>query len=233
MRIFAAAVMLGLVAAGHGSAAAQSSPLPPGVSPEEAHAGCVHTQLRGCMISLGAAFWFDMNAVTAQIARRNELDVNGRTAHRKLVIDAKVPHKPGMIGIILTLASPAPNDEVVGSEITLPRDPDLAHTASEYDATLLYDVVSVVLGNRCPNLDKLALYRFYENGIKPREQPKTEVKNQGPYETTKMTVDTGEVPFCGALFRLRREDERPGPPDAARRLINRAFDRMRSVLDID
>jgi len=63
----------------------------PGYTAEEAHTGCYHTQLRACMISLGTAFWFDMRTVAPQIAKRNELDVNGRTAHRKITIDAQSP----------------------------------------------------------------------------------------------------------------------------------------------
>src|SRR5580658_3935768 len=105
MRGLAAALMLVIVGAGQGIAASSSTPPVPAISPEEAHAGCVHTQLRACVISLGTAFWFDMNVVTAQIAKRNELDVNGHTAHRKIIVDAKLPKHRETINITLTLAS--------------------------------------------------------------------------------------------------------------------------------
>jgi hypothetical protein len=107
MRGLAAALMLVIAGAGQGVAASSSTPAP-AISPEEAHAGCVHTQLRACMISLGTAFWFNMEVVTAQIAKRNELDVNGRTAHRKIVVDVKVPKRDELVGITLVLGSPAP-----------------------------------------------------------------------------------------------------------------------------
>ncbi len=165
------------------------------------------------MISLGSAFWFDMTYVTEQIARRNEVDVNGQTAHRRIIFDAKVPRNPAPIGITLTLASPSPNDEVVKIAVSLPIDPDLAHTASEYDKTLFYDVVSVVLGSKCPGLDKMALYRFYENSIKPREIVKTELKKSGNFNRTKATVDTEKLPFCGAMFSVHRVAEWFGTPD--------------------
>jgi hypothetical protein len=215
--------------AGQGIAAASS----PAVTPEDAHAGCVRTDLRACMISLGSAFWFDMNLAVAQIARRNELDVNGRTAHRQIVIDAKLPHRHEQIGITLTLGSPAPNDQVVKVEVTLPEDPELAHTASDYDKTQLYDVVSVVLGNRCPNLDKLMLYRFYENSIKPRETPVTQTGQKSGFDDTKQTMEAGPVPFCGTSFRLHREAEWYGPPDIPERPLRKALKRALSTIEIE
>ena len=222
MRTGAAAIVLLLAAAGQGLAqgtakGTASSALPPGVSPEDAHAGCVHTDLRRCMISLGSAFWFEMKLVTAQIARRNELDVNGRTAHRKITFDARVPGSTEMFGMTLTLASPSPNDEVVKVEMALPFDPELAHTPSEYDDTLLYKVVSVVLGNHCPTLDRMALYRFWENSLKTQEVVKNDVRKYGIFNHTKQTVDTAKVPFCGALFSLHRASEWDGPADLPNR----------------
>jgi hypothetical protein len=220
MRRLAAAIMLLLAAAGQGmtqgTAKGTTSPaLPPGVSPEDAHAGCVHTDLRRCMISLGSAFWFEMDLVTRQIARRNETDVNGQPAHRRIAIEAKLPHGQAMFAIALTLASPPPNDEVVKVALNLPYDPDIAHTASEYDRTLLYDAVSIVLGSHCPSLDKMALYRFYENSLKPLEIPKVETRTdprQGsPYYWARSTVDTAPVAFCGARFSVHRGADWQGP----------------------
>ncbi|MFZ2004898.1 MAG: hypothetical protein WAV02_07410 [Stellaceae bacterium] len=209
MRVLAAAIMLVLVASAERGLAASSAP--PAISPEDAHAGCVHTDLRRCMISLGSAFWFEMNLVTPQIAHRNELDVNGNTAHRRITIDAKILHHRETIGIKLTLASPAPNDEVVKVTLHLPRDPDLAHTGSEYDETELYDVVAVVLGNRCPALDRMALYRFYENSLKPLEKPKIETRTDGSYYWARSTVDTAPALFCGAMFSVHRASDWQGP----------------------
>jgi hypothetical protein len=213
MRGAAAAVMLFLAGMGQGSAASSS----PGFTPEEAHAGCYKTDLRVCMVSLGTAFWFDMSVVAAQIAKRNELDVNGRTAHRKITIDARLPGHAEVIGITLTLASPSPNDRVEKIEFDLPGDPELAHTASEYDSTRLYDVVSVVLGNRCPGLDRMALYRFYENVIKPRENTKVAVQRYGIFRYTKEAIDTEPAPFCGAMFSLHSRSEFSGVPDMPNR----------------
>jgi hypothetical protein len=213
MRVLAAVIVLFLAGIGHGVAASAG----PGYTAEEASAGCYHTDLRVCVISLGAAFWFDMRTVAAQIAKRNELDVNGRTAHRKITIDARPPGQTDVIGISLTLASTAPNDRVEKIELDLPGNPELAHTASEYDGTRLYDVVSVVLGSHCPGLDRLALYRFYENSIKPREVVKTSVQKYGIFHYTRQSVDTEAQPFCGAMFSLHATTEFNGTPDMPNR----------------
>jgi hypothetical protein len=217
MRVAAAALALCVCGAEGGLAASPN----PTISPEEAHAGCLRTDLRACMISLGSALWFNMDLVAAQIAKRNELDVNGRTAHRRIDINARVPRHTEPIDITLTLASPAPNDQVVSIAISLPDSPDLARTETEYDKTYLYDVVSVVLGNRCPNLDKMTLYRFYENGIKPREVAKIESEQHGSFAQSKRTIDTGKVPFCGASFSLHSVFEWYGPPDVPSRFLPR------------
>lgn len=213
MRVAAAAIVLFLTGIGQGVAASSNS----GYTAEEAHAGCYHTDLRVCMISLGAVFWFDMGTVAARIAKRNELDVNGRTAHRKITIDARLPGHTEAIGIGLTLASPAPNDRVEKIEFDLPSDPELAHTASEYDSTYLYDVVSAVLGSHCPGLDRLALYRFYENSIKPREVVKTNTQKYGIFHYTRQSIDTEPTPFCGAMFSLHSSTEFNGTPDMPNR----------------
>ena len=237
MRIGAAAIVLLLTAAGQGLAASSSPPVPPGISPEDARAGCVHTDLRRCMISLGTAFWFDMTRAAAEIAGRNEVDVNGNTAHRRIIIDAKIPLQSGAFGVTLTLASPAPNDEVVKVALTLPSDPDLAHTGSEYDRTLLYDVVSVVLGNRCPSLDRMALYRFYENSIKPLEKPKIETRSEGPYRWVRSRVDTAPLPFCGAVFSVHRDAEWLGPylgiPGPNEAIVRRSTRKGLLTIDIE
>jgi hypothetical protein len=210
MRAAAAAMIL---AAWIGQASAASSELPQGVSPEDAHAGCMHTDLRPCMISIGSALWFDMNLVTRELARRNELDVNGRTAHRIVHIPVKVPNTHEVIEIALTLASPAPNDLVVKAEIVLPIDPELARTEAEYDKTFLYKIVSVLLGRKCPNLDKLALYRFYENELKPYEIVETETLKSGMFTRTRIKMHTDPRPFCGVMFSLRRQEDINGTPE--------------------
>ena len=124
-----------------------------------------------------------------------------------------MPRKTERFHITLTLASPAPNDTVVKAEIFLVGDVDLAHTESEYDATMLYAAVSPLLGNGCPGLQKLALYRFFENTLKPREVKKTEILQNGIFHRTRETVDTDKIVFCGALFRIAAVSTWNGTPE--------------------
>jgi hypothetical protein len=219
MRVLAAGLVALLAGMGQGMAASSN----PGYTVEEAHAGCYHTDLRVCMISLGTVFWFDMTTVAARIAKRNELDVNGKTAHRRITIDARLPARTEVVGFTLTLASPAPNDRVEKIELDLPGDPELAHTASEYDATMLYDAVSVILGSHCPALDRLALYRFYENSIKPAEIVKSETQKFGIFHYTREHIDTQPMLFCGAMFSLHSASEFNGTPDMPNRQPKRVW----------
>jgi hypothetical protein len=211
MRGLAGAVVIAL---GLNAGAVPAQSLPPGVTPQEAHAGCMHTDLRSCMITLGMVLSFDMTLVAKQIAKRNELDVNGKTAHRAISIVAQMPGHHDSIAVVLTLASPAPNDMVIAAEYWPFTDPDTAHTQSEYDSMFLYDVVSALLGTRCPSLDRLGLYRFYENSLKPLEIVKTEIFKRGIFNHTVQTVDTDKVAFCGVRFSVHKRSEFDGVPDS-------------------
>jgi hypothetical protein len=205
----AAGWVTGMLVLGAAAAFAASKSPAPQYTQEEAHTGCMHTDLRPCMITLGAALMFDMNAVAPQIAKRNELDVNGKTAHRTIVIAASAPgHPVDRAGIILTLASPAPNDTVIKSEVWLPADPQDAHTPSEYDKTLMFDAVAPLLGNRCPSLDRTTLYRFFENTVKPAEIVKVDQQQKsGFFQHVVETADANGLTFCDVQFSFHRHVE--------------------------
>jgi hypothetical protein len=74
-----------------------------------------------------------------------------------------------------------------------------------------------VLGSHCPKLDRLALYRFYENSIKPREVVKTSVQKYGIFHYTRQSVDTEPMSFCGAMFSLHSTTEYNGAPSMPNR----------------
>jgi len=42
---------------------------------------------------------------------------------------------------------------------------------------------------------------------------KTELLKNGPLNRTRMTVDTGKMPFCGTQFSLHRQAEFDGTPE--------------------
>jgi len=208
MRVLAAGAIIAALAGCGGQAKPAAAP------PADAHAGCVHTDLRPCMISLGSALWFDMNLVAPEIARRNTLDVNGKTAMRTINISAAVPKHLERIAIALTLASPAPNDLVIKVRAALPRDPFFAHIEEEYDQTFLYDAMSALLGERCPGLEKLALYRYFENTVKPKVIIETKATKRGLSSHTKVTARADKLPYCGVTFSYDRILEFEGSPEA-------------------
>ena len=213
MRAVALAAIIAVLAGGAGRAKEPAQAAPP-VSAEDAHAGCLHSDLRQCMITLASALWFDMNQVAPAIAHRNDLDVNGRVAHRTIGLQASVPGHLQYFHIVLTLAAPAPNDLVVKTRLYLPADPGLSHTQAEYDSTQIYDLVALLLGNHCPALDRLTLYRFFENEVKPKIDVATRIKRYDNFSRTSQEAHVGPLPFCGVSFSYHRGAEWNGLPDA-------------------
>ena len=78
--------------------------------------------------------------------------------------------------------------------------------------TFLYAAVAPLLGNGCPGLQKMALYRFVENTLKPLEVTKTEVLKNGIFHHSVVHTDTEKVSFCGTQFSLHKHMEWDGTP---------------------
>jgi hypothetical protein len=127
---------------------------------------------------------------------------------------AGVPGHVARFHITLTLGSSPPSDTIVKVETTLPFDPNLARTQAEYDRTEFYDVVGPLLGNHCSALDRLMLYRFFENEVKPRIKVETKVRKYGIFNHTTQSGQAGPVPFCGFSFTYRSWGSWNGTPDA-------------------
>ena len=130
--------------------------------------GCIGQEIHTC----AAAFWRVARVpalgddLERQLARNARVDVNGR------------PIGTGMV----TLFGDAPqggnfnveretdqNNRVASANISLPRSPDTARTAEEYDQSGLYSGVVVLFGNSCVP-DKLGLYRTFENEVKANDE---------------------------------------------------------------
>ncbi len=62
------------------------------------------------------------------------------------------------------------SDNVKSVDARLPSSPDFVVTEQEYDKTYLYEVKEAVFGSTCDAMDKLAVYRFFQNRIKPSSQ---------------------------------------------------------------
>jgi hypothetical protein len=60
-------------------------------------------------------------------------------------------------------------------ELGLASDPQLSNTEQEYDQTRLFDVMTLVLPANCDLRDRMTLYRFFQNEVKPaiRHSPAT------------------------------------------------------------
>lgn len=76
--------------------------------------------------------------------------------------------------------------------------PMAAETAEEYDDTALYDFTNVILGGTgCPDAERLPLYRFFENVVKPSI---TGSAGSGSGGSHFGTHDSGTLPLCGIRF---------------------------------
>ncbi|MBV9858758.1 MAG: hypothetical protein JO038_01430 [Alphaproteobacteria bacterium] len=194
----AACLSLACLSFGPSGRAAQPAPAP------EARAGCVGTALGACIVSLGAALSFDPNLLASQVARRNETDVNGRPISRTISLYAKVPGHLDGSEILLHLAAPAPNDTIARVAASLPADPIFARSEEEYDRTLLFPLMKALLGNRCLELDRIALYRFFENSVKPRIVSEKKLAKQGLFKRSQEFAHADKLAYCGASFSYTR-----------------------------
>src|SRR6266550_3711778 len=89
---------------------------------------------------------------------------------------------------------------VASVEASLLSDLIPARAAEAYDQSGVYDIVARILGRRCPGLERLALYRFIENAVKPRIKMERRDLSAGLLGRHRLTARATEVPYCGAHF---------------------------------
>jgi hypothetical protein len=94
----------------------------------------------------------------------------------------------------------APDDTVASVEASLLGDLIPARAAEAYDQSGVYDIVARILGRRCPGLERLALYRFIENAVKPRLKMERRDLSAGLLGRHRLTARAADVPWCGASF---------------------------------
>ena len=181
-------LFLGLVAAGASSALAAS----PAETP-----GCVGVGVAECLASLRASMRVDENFLAASLARRQQLDVNGRPLGGGLVtVNAKLPDRVDEFIILLHLA---PGERVRSVESNVLLNLLEARTEPVYDASAVFDILSRLLGRRCPGLERLALYRFFENLVKPRITRQQEDLSTGLDALHRILSHAAGVPLCGGV----------------------------------
>ena len=93
-----------------------------------------------------------------------------------------------------------PDDTVASVEASLLGDLIPASAAEAYDQSGVYDIVARVLGRHCPGLERLALYRFIENAVKPRLKTERRDLSAGLLGRHRLTAIASDVPWCGAHF---------------------------------
>src|SRR5205823_12520698 len=116
---------------------------------------------------LKATMQLDEGFIAAAMARRRQVDVNGKPLGSNGVVSlsGKLPGRLEPMLIVLRLR---PDDTVLSAEASLVQNLVAARTEADYDRSAFYDMAARLYGRRCPGLVKLDLYRFFENAVKPR-----------------------------------------------------------------
>ena len=160
--------------------------------------GCLGVTAEVCVRWLQATMALDEGFIAAAMARRHRVDVNGRPLDGGLVtLTGRVPGRLEPTVILIHLR---PDDTVKSVEANLPANLITARTADVYDQSGLYEIVSRLLGRRCPGLTRLDLYRFFENSLKPRIVAQRQDVSVGLFGLHKLTSRAADVPYCGASF---------------------------------
>lgn len=157
-------------------------------------AGCVGATVTACVAGLRTSMVLDEGLLANALAQRRKTDVNGRPIGGGMTIFARLPDRPDPVPIALTLT---PDDRVATAAARLLHDPRLARTEQDYAETGLYELALRLAGNRCPDPAPLALYRFFENSVKPRLHTSRE-DLRGAFAGGHREVSVAErVPYCG------------------------------------
>jgi hypothetical protein len=160
--------------------------------------GCLGVTAEDCVRWLRATMVLDENFVAEAMARRHQVDVNGRPLGSGLVtVNAKLPQRVDQFVILLHLR---PDDVVRRVESNLLINLVDARTEPVYDQSGFYDIVWRMLGRRCAGLNKLELYRFFENAVKPRIRQEQQDLSSGLWGLHRLVSHAAGVPYCGATF---------------------------------
>jgi hypothetical protein len=197
--LWAAACLLAGIA---GSTSAQAPPA----------TGCVGAPVDSCIAQLRASMKLEEGLLAGSLAERHHVDVNGRPLGGIVTIIARLPGSTTPVNVILNLSS---GDRVGAAAGTLLRDPRAARTEADYAATGLYDIALRLGGERCPDRTPLALYRFFENTVKPRIRVSRE-DVRGAYSGGHREIAAAErVPYCGIHLTYIGLRQWSGPDDPA------------------
>jgi hypothetical protein len=173
--------------------------------------GCLGVRVEQCLAWLRVTMQVDESFLASAIAQRHQVDVNGRPLGGGLVtVNAKLPDRVDQFVILLHLR---PDDTVVRVESNLLINLIDARTEPVYDQSGFYDIVWRLLGRRCAGLQKLELYRFFENAVKPRIRQEQKDLATGLWGLHRLLSRAAGVPYCGASFTYTNLTEWRGSAD--------------------
>ena len=174
--------------------------------------GCLGVPVQTCIASLRASMTLDEGLLAGSLAQRRWVDVNGRPLGNIVTVIARLPRQVLPLSIVLHLSS---DDRVAAASSTLLRDPRRARTEQDYAETGLYEVTMRLAGTRCPDNTPLALYRFFENQVKPRLAV-NRADIRGAYSGGHREFAAAErLPYCGIRFTYVGLRQWSGPDDPA------------------
>jgi len=160
--------------------------------------GCLGVTAEVCVRWLQATMTLDEGFIPAALARRHRVDVNGRPLDGGLIsLSGKVSGRLEPLVILIRLR---PDDTVASVEASLLGNLMTARTEDVYDQSGVYEIVSRLLGHRCPGLARPDLYRFFENSLKPRIVAQRQDVSAGLFGLHKLTSRAADVPYCGVSF---------------------------------
>jgi len=158
--------------------------------------GCIGQDIHVCAATFSQftrrqAFGDDLER---QLARNARIDVNGRPIGTGMVtLFGNAPQG----GNFMLSANLDKNNRVTSANISLPGSPDTAGTAEEYDQSGLYGGVVILFGRGCVP-DKIALYRAFENEIKPTiERSPKQIEINSLHASETYASHSAPISFCG------------------------------------
>jgi hypothetical protein len=177
--------------------AAGAPPAPASAAQPADGPGCLGVTVKECVRWLRATMTIDQNFLADTMAHRHDTDVNGRPIGSGLVtVYAKLP---GELDAFVLLLHLRPDDTVRSVESNLLHNLLTARTEQFYDQSKLYDIVSRLLGRRCPGIRKIELYQFFENSLKPRIAHQQQDLSTGLNGLHRIVWHAAGVPYCGGV----------------------------------
>jgi hypothetical protein len=165
-------------------------------APETSSLGCLHQDVRTC-IEAARRFMTLRGDPEKQLRERSQnVDVNGRRiGGNRILLDGTRSPDNQLVTLDLTLT---PSDTVSDIIATTSSNVATARTVAEYDKTGIYEEIAFLFGDVCAG-DRMQLYKFFENNIKPRlSKLKRNVAIGDTNASTTYSQSAKGISFCGS-----------------------------------